>query len=114
MPAGAIDRATFDELGQLSGPEFVGELVDTFLDEAPKLIGQLRTARTAGDTEAFRRAAHSLKSNAATFGAHRMMEQARDLELIGRENRIRDAGSRVDELEATFGAVAVELKRLLA
>ncbi len=112
MTAGEVDRTVFEELKQMSGADFLGELVDTFLDEAPKLIAQLRSAHGAGDAEAFRRAAHSLKSNAATFGANQLAEQARQLELIGKENRLGDAGTRIEQLQDTLGAVATELKRL--
>ncbi len=112
MSIAEIDQSKVDELRQMSGADFMVELVDTFLDEAPKLIGQLRSARSAGDAEAFRRAAHSLKSNAATFGAMRLSEQARELELIGKEKRLADTGTRLDEVQATLGAVASELKRL--
>jgi Hpt domain len=37
--------------------------------EAPALVAGLKTARQSGDAEEVRRAAHTLKSNARTFGA---------------------------------------------
>lgn len=112
MSVGEIDLATFDELKQVSGGDFIVELVDTFLDEAPKLIDQMRSALKAADSESFRRAAHSLKSNAATFGAQRLAEQAKALELIGKENRLAETGSRIDELEEKLRIVAAELRGL--
>jgi len=33
-----IDKTTFDELKQMSGAEFIDELIDTFLEDAPRLI----------------------------------------------------------------------------
>ncbi len=70
MSETTIDRATFEALQQTAGAEFVGELVDTFLSEAPLMQQDLRAALAAGDADRFRRAAHSLKSNSLTFGAH--------------------------------------------
>jgi HPt (histidine-containing phosphotransfer) domain-containing protein len=80
MSDAAIDAATFRELQEAAGAEFVAELVGTFLDEAPRMTNALAAALAAGDADAFRRTAHSLKSNAATFGALRLAALARELE----------------------------------
>lgn len=114
MPNREIDVSTFDELKQMSGADFIGELVDTFLDDAPKLIKEMRSALPAKDADSFRRAAHSLKSNAATFGAKRLSELARELEQIGKDNKLADIGDRLANLEQTYQAVAAELKGLRA
>ena len=77
-----IDAATFAELKDTAGADFVADLVDTFVDEeAPQMLAELRAARAEGAAERFRRAAHSLKSNANTFGALQLGEMARALEL---------------------------------
>ena len=107
-----IDRAVFAELKATTGPEFVVELVDTFLEEAPGMLAELRQARASGDAERFRRAAHSLKSNAITFGATSLAAKARDLELKGL-----DAEPALDEaaltaVEAEFAVTATALKAL--
>ena len=60
MTASTIDRATFDALREAAGAEFVVELVDTFAEEAPGMLAELRRALAANDAETFRRAAHSL------------------------------------------------------
>jgi HPt (histidine-containing phosphotransfer) domain-containing protein len=79
-----IDAATFAELQEATGAEFVADLVATFVgEEAPQMLAELRAARAEGAAERFRRAAHSLKSNANTFGALRLGEMARALELGG-------------------------------
>src|SRR5512143_2377604 len=107
-----IDLATFEELKRMSGADFMGELIDTFLEDAPKLMGELQSALKAGNAEAFRRAAHSLKSNAATFGAGQLSEQARQLEMLGKEGRLKETGNRIRALESSFEAVSRELKGL--
>ena len=70
MTEPTIDRAVFDELKEAAGAEFVQELVDTFLTEAPSMLDELSRSIAQREADAFRRAAHSLKSNANTFGAH--------------------------------------------
>ncbi|WP_077002784.1 Hpt domain-containing protein [Variovorax sp. KK3] len=79
----AIDGTVFAELQDTAGADFVQELLQTFFEEAPVMLSELREAREAGDAEAFRRAAHSLKSNSLTFGASGLAEMARELELAG-------------------------------
>lgn len=84
MTSAPIDPAIFAELKDTAGADFVSELVATFADEeAPQMLAELRDALAAGSAERFRRAAHSLKSNAMTFGALPLGEQARSLELGG-------------------------------
>ena len=114
MPNSEIDLTTFDELKQMSGEDFINELLDTFLDDAPKLIDELKSALAAKDADSFRRAAHSLKSNAATFGAQRLSDLAKQLEMLGKENKLAETGDRLDALEQAYQAAAAELKGLRA
>ena len=78
-----IDTQTFAELQDNAGSDFVVELVDTFAEEAPLLLAELRSSFASGAADTFRRAAHSLKSNSNTFGASALAERARSLELAG-------------------------------
>ena len=78
-----IDSTVFSELADSVGADFVRELVETFAAEAATMRTELRTAYEARDAERFRRAAHSLKSNAQTFGTRRLADAARSLELGG-------------------------------
>jgi HPt (histidine-containing phosphotransfer) domain-containing protein len=105
----AIDRATFAELQATAGADFVRELVDTFLEEAPPMLTELNEALAAGKAEAFRRAAHSLKSNASTFGAATLAAMARDLELQGLAAA---TPASLAALAQQYDAAAAELKAL--
>jgi HPt (histidine-containing phosphotransfer) domain-containing protein len=105
-----IDAATFAELQATAGADFVRELIDTFLDEAPGMFGELRAAHAAQNAERFRRAAHSLKSNGKTFGALDLAQAARALELGGLPGVNDVAG--IDALHAQFERVAAALKAL--
>ena len=107
-----IDRATFEELKQMSGDEFISELIDTFLDDAPKMMQDIKIALNANDADSFRRAAHSMKSNAATFGASQLAEQAKELESLGRENKLPDVGDKLKALEEALQSACDELKGL--
>ena len=80
MTRRAIDRSVLDELRDNAGADFVADLARTFAEDAPRMLTTLRESRAAGDAVAFRRAAHSLKSNATTFGALPLADLARALE----------------------------------
>jgi histidine phosphotransfer protein HptB len=103
-----IDRAIFNELQDSAGADFVVELVNTFFEEAPQMITDLRSALAAGDAERFRRAAHSLKTNAHTFGATALGAKARELELGG----LPADASGIDALQVLYDTAAAALKEL--
>ena len=108
MNRAAIDVAVFAELQDSAGADFVAELVGTFFEEAPQMIEQLRAALAAGSADAFRRAAHSLKSNALTFGATALGAAARELELGGLPA---DAAG-IDALQVLYEQAAAALQEL--
>jgi histidine phosphotransfer protein HptB len=104
----AIDRSVFAELQAAAGADFVVDLVQTFFEEAPQIIAEMRAAQAAGGAEQFRRAAHSLKTNASTFGAGALAERARTLELGG----LPPNAAGIDALEATYHDAAAALEAL--
>ena len=112
MTSPAIDAATFDELRETTGAEFVRELVDTFLQEAPSMLDDLRQSLAATDAERFRRAAHSLKSNGSTFGALELAAIARDLELSGAAQVSGRGPQALAAVEAEYARAAAALKDL--
>ena len=112
MSESTIDLATFEALQQTAGAEFVGELVDTFLTEAPLMLDEMREAFAAGNAERFRRAAHSLKSNSLTFGATGLATMARDLELGGLDPVRRANAQPLDALAREYSQVADALTEL--
>ena len=109
-----IEQNIFNELKEMSGDEFINELIDTFLEDAPKMILEIKTAFASNNAETFRRAAHSMKSNAATFGASQLAILAKELEMLGKENKFTEAGDRLKALEEAYASVRDELKGLKA
>jgi histidine phosphotransfer protein HptB len=108
----AIDRAVFAELQDTTGAEFVTELVDTFIEEGPVMLAELRDARADGNAERFRRAAHSLKSNGNTFGALKLAALARNFELKGLDREPNRDSAALAVLEAEYVRAVTELKTL--
>ena len=112
MTENLIDLTVYSELQETTGPEFVLELVDTFLEEAPGMLSDLSKARAEGDADLFRQSAHSLKSNANIFGAVALAAQARELELKGLDDDPNCDDAALTELEATYASAVTALKAL--
>ena len=104
-----IDRRVFAELQASAGADFVVELVHTFFEEAPPMLAELRAAQAAGAADRFRRAAHSLKTNAHTFGASTLGDLARALELGALPADARG----IDVLQVEYDTAVVALKALI-
>ncbi|HSL50429.1 MAG TPA: GAF domain-containing protein [Candidatus Deferrimicrobiaceae bacterium] len=107
--AGAIDRAVFERLVANTGGPFVAELIDTFGEDARELLATLRRTLAATDRDAFRRAAHSLKSTAESLGATRLAALARELEVAARAGSLDGAGARIDRLTDHYERAASAL-----
>ena len=97
-----IDMSTYSDLQATVGAEFVGELIDTYCEETPRLLLELQAALSCGETEAFRRAAHSIKSSSASLGALPLAALARELEGLGREGRMDEAPPRMEPLRTAY------------
>ena len=71
-----------DGLLELAGgdEEFVGELIDGYMSESAGLLSSLR----AGDEQELMRAAHTLKSTSASFGANGLAAICSQLEQAAR------------------------------
>jgi HPt (histidine-containing phosphotransfer) domain-containing protein len=106
----AIDRTAVERLTATMGGPFVAELIDTFVEDGRALVATLRTALAATDVDAFRRAAHSLKSNGATLGATELAALARELEAIARAGSLDGAGERLEAVVARYETAARALE----
>jgi PAS domain S-box-containing protein len=115
MPApvtGVIDRAAFERLTTTMGREFVAELVATFAEDAHELVATLRRALAEADLDAFRRAAHSLKSTSESIGATSLAMLARALEAMARAGRLEAAAEHMTRLGGAHEAAVRELEEL--
>lgn len=104
-----IDAGVLEELKQSAGADFVAELVTAFLEEAPLMIAELRTALETGDSDGFRRTAHSIKSNADIFGAHSLAKPARELELMQASTSSPDVNALVARLDTELARASTVL-----
>ena len=101
-----LDPAALEGLREIGGDTFVDELVDTFLADAPPLVAALH----GSDAREVRRAAHTLKSNAATFGAEALAEICAELEQQAQDGDLAGAPELADRIEAEYELVAQALR----
>jgi CheY-like chemotaxis protein len=107
-----VDRAVYGRLATTMGPDFVAELANTFIEDGRELIATLRLALAATDIDAFRRAAHSLKSNGETLGAGGLATLARELEAMARAGSVAGAEDRIAPLVREYEAAVRALGEL--
>ena len=72
---------------------YLVEVIDSFLEDAPKLLAELDAAVTNGDIDTTRRIAHSLKSNGADFGAQHFSQLCYQLETLTRGGSLKEPRS---------------------
>ncbi len=79
-----LDRMVFRELRQMLGePKFLAEVIDSYLEDAPKLLQAMAAAFTQGKATDLQQAAHTLKSSSALFGATSLSQFCQELEVSG-------------------------------
>jgi CheY-like chemotaxis protein len=104
--------ATLQAMGE-GDPQFLAELIETFLEDAPQLLRQLRNALVAGDASTVRLVAHGLKSNGAEFGALAFSNLCKELEMLGRAGQLDGAAALLDRIEVAYQHVEAELRAAL-
>ena len=107
---GPIDLAELE--AAVGDPTFVRELISTFLNDAPDLLGELRSSLEQRDFKELRRAAHTLKANGRTFGATGLAALSEELELRAQTGTLADAAELVTRIEKEYARVAVALGTL--
>ena len=96
------------------GREIVASLAGDFAETTQDLLTAISRARTAGDGPAWTRAAHSLKSSAASMGLARVFDAARRIELAGEAGDFVTAGPVSDTLPELVDEAVTALKKRYA
>ena len=113
MPEDPIDPTTFADLLETVGGDrgFLRELVETYMADSPSLIAELRAGVAADDAASARRAAHTLKSTSASFGAERLSGLCRQIEAAAAAGNLVGLDQSVELAAAEYVRVEVELRR---
>ena len=103
-----LDPAALENLRELGGDDFVAEIVDTFLADAPGLLALLRDP----DVAEVRRGAHTLKSNGLTLGAGEFAAACAELEDKARSEEMTGAAELADRIEGLYPKLVEDLAPL--
>jgi HPt (histidine-containing phosphotransfer) domain-containing protein len=99
------------ELGSQAG-QILPELIDTALTSMPALLNDAYTALARGQLDDLGRAAHTLKSNAAWFGASALEAHSRDIELRADAGELDGMKERLDQCRTELEGTRRLLERL--
>ena len=90
-------QAAVSQLGD--DRELFDEALEVFIENIPMTLQQLRSALDTGATDSVELAAHSLKGAASNICAEPVRRAAQQLEQLGRDGSLHNAGSLLVELE---------------
>ncbi|NLS91062.1 MAG: Hpt domain-containing protein [Planctomycetaceae bacterium] len=93
--------------------EFLSETVEMLEEDGPDLLGQIRSAIDAADSETLAVAAHTYKGMVANFCADSTVESALKLELMGKGGDLAGAHEALAVLEDRAGRLTAALRELL-
>lgn len=100
-----------ETLERLGGDEsLLREVVQLFLDEAPKKLTALREAIAQSDADKVHRTAHNLKGELGYLGLAETAQHARELERMGSENDLKGAATMFAALETEMAAVLASMR----
>jgi CheY-like chemotaxis protein/HPt (histidine-containing phosphotransfer) domain-containing protein len=98
-------------LGQQADAMLPG-LIQSFYEDAERLLAGARQALEAGQAGELRMEAHSLKSTSATFGAMALSAEARELERLARDGLLEETPRRITRAETKFTRAKAELEAM--
>jgi signal transduction histidine kinase/CheY-like chemotaxis protein len=92
--------------------EFLRELINIFLHDAPRQLTALRAAAAAGSSTEIHRIAHTLKSNSAEFGATTFTNLCREIETRAKSGNLENVQVFVAQAQAAFIPLVAALHTL--
>ena len=86
------------------------KLIDSFLEETPKLLEGIRKGLVNKDNELLRRMSHTLKSTSRDFGATQLSNLGAKLEAISRTDSLDGISGLIAQAEMEYASVDIALK----
>lgn len=108
-----LDQKAILELKELlGGAEYLEDFIDSFLQDAPRMLVDMQQAEKNGDSKGVHIAAHSLKSNSAEFGAMILSELCRKIEMQAKKGVFDGVAEMLVRVQSEYERVEVALKVL--
>jgi HPt (histidine-containing phosphotransfer) domain-containing protein len=112
---GVLDPSAMQRLRLTLGDQagrVLPELIEGFYQDGNRLLAEAWLALGQGKADDLRRAAHSLASTSATFGASELSAVTRDLEYLARDGMLDAAPGLLRRAEAEFARAQAALEIL--
>lgn len=93
--------------------DFMLELVEAYIGSTPELFTTIQQALETGNAPALQRAAHSLKTGSASFGALSFAAQCKELEDIGKSGLLEGASRKFTSIEGVYPEVVAALQEIV-
>jgi len=109
-----LDRAQFDHLCELQDdddPDFIRDLIDLFLAETPRRIGEMAAARSGKDLRTLSQIAHTVKGAAANFGARALQTRCHQIETLARAGKLADVDALLSGLAKEYNSLMEVLEK---
>ena len=111
-PVAALDAKVLQELKDLVGDDssnLLAEVINSYLEDAPKLLSDISEAILQGNAVVLKRAAHTLKSTSASVGATTLSQLCLELETMSRTGVIKGVTESLSKIEAEYEKVKAAL-----
>jgi len=90
------------------------ELISLFQEDCPRMLEDIRQAIEAGDAGSVQRSAHLLKGSVSNFAALETVQAAQQLETIGRDGDLSEAGATFHVLRESLSGFRAALDQWLS
>jgi CheY-like chemotaxis protein len=109
-----LDPKALERLRKMVGGEtaMLTMVIESFLDDSPRLMAALRLAATQGDRQALYVAAHTLKSLGDNFGATAFAQVCREIEGSAQAGSLATAAEQLQSIEQAYAQVRSALVSL--
>ncbi|OCR02667.1 hypothetical protein BCD67_15905 [Oscillatoriales cyanobacterium USR001] len=92
--------------------EFLTDLIDSYLIDAPKQLQTLRDAASLSDAILLKRTAHTLKSTSSNFGAKNLAALCKNLEFVAEATTPQNGASAMIEAQKLLLQIETEYERV--
>jgi signal transduction histidine kinase/DNA-binding response OmpR family regulator len=106
------DQEAVRDLVSVIGQQETVGILNTMVNDAPRLLNGLQQALATCDAPALRRWVHTLKSNAMTVGAVALVRQLQELETIAASGSVSTAGSKAARAQADYRQLIAAVRKL--
>jgi signal transduction histidine kinase/CheY-like chemotaxis protein/HPt (histidine-containing phosphotransfer) domain-containing protein len=108
----AVDYQFLDSFIQLAGgtPDIAIQLIDVYFEESSPRLELLARSIERGDADTTRRIAHMLKSTSANLGANKISKLYQQLETMGENQIVAEAGAIFKQIQKEAEKVKIALQ----